>query len=92
MNKCVAIRMFIDKDDQSKLNVYNSNGNLYCIDKENRVHKLRAEKHSSYVEEELRELAIKHNLREVGTRVVDIKILNECDGKEYNLVDYLDQI
>lgn len=92
MNKYIAIRMFVDKDDQSKFNIYNNNGSLYCIDKENKIHKLRFEKHNSYIEDELKEIAIKYNLREIGTRVVNMKSLSAFEEKEYKILDYLDQI
>ncbi len=92
MNKLIAVRMFVNKDNVSKLKVYNNNGKTYCIDNENKVHNLKSFSNYKDTENALRELTIKSNLREIGTKVIDSSILKKGIYEDFDMSEYITKI
>lgn len=86
MNKYVSLRMFVDKNDKLSFRTYEYDSTLYFINDTNEIEMLLNKDELAQFETTVKQISIKNNWREVGSRVVDISNIPICQKKTSTLL------
>lgn len=87
MNKYVSLRLFVDKNDKLSFRTYEDDGTLYFINDENEIEMLLNKDELAQFETTVRNISIKNNWREIGSRVVDVSNLAVCHNNKCKLLN-----
>lgn len=86
MHKYVSLRLFVDKNDKLSFRTYEADGTLYYINDTNEIEMLLNKEELAQFETTVRQISIKNNWREIGSRVVDVSNLVVCKNNKCTLL------